>query len=531
MALERVRNYFGEAVAFYFAWLNFYTRSLRLPALIGSAVYLVFWLNESLYLTALLPAFAVVTMLWSSSFIEAWKAREALFRRQWNVAQMAEAEPARKGFRGELQRGFHLPDGLWVPMRTEDIEPLRQAGIPVLAPEEKVASAAARRCKVAISTASLLGMGLACVVTTLAILLVRVLLEGTSYGPYVTGGLNALAISVFNSAFRAMALRFNEWENHRRNSDFLNALVWKMAGFQFGAHRLPYPPCDALHAPWGVCAPLAPLRRSAFSHPTSRAPRAFSRLPNRRTVNCYFSLYYIMLVKPLGVPFLFLQPAQCVGINGKPPAGPDDPGRFSNCYEELQVQLLMIFVTNLVVGNLQELMQAAQARLRDRVLERCADALGRCADSFEACWAERAARRPGGVPVRRKRTSFERWAERGKLEVPPASNGAVSARALLQEAEDALAQGNAALGAELEERHLLAELEEQDDLAQTLSEEHGLGATFYEFNEMSIQFGYLSLFGVAFPPAALLALANNMLELRSDGFKLLYDSRRSARAC
>ncbi|NWV17112.1 ANO8 protein, partial [Origma solitaria] len=44
--------------------------------------------------------------------------------------------------------------------------------------------------------------------------------------------------------------------------------------------------------------------------------------------------------------------------------------------------------------------------------------------------------------------------------------------------------------------------------------------TFQDYQEMFIQFGYVVLFSSAFPLAAMCALVNNVLEIRSDAFKL-----------
>jgi hypothetical protein len=445
LALERLRTYFGESVSFYFAWLNFYSRSLVAPALVGLGCYIVFWINRAAYLTLVIPGYAIVTMIWSTSFVETWKAREALLRRQWNADALVENEEARRGFRGTLGRGFYLPDGLWVPMAAEDVEPLRLAGVPALLPEGKRASAHARRARVLVGAVALLATGFTCIVTTLAILLVRSALEGSSYGPYATGGLNALAISTFNSLFRALALKLNEWENHRRSSEFLQALVYKMSLLQF--------------------------------------------------VNCYFSLFYIAFIKPAGVRFLFLQPRQCLDSSGQPPASPDDPARYANCYDELQIQLLMIFASNLVIGTAQELMQASQARMRDRVLERLSDLRSEFDTWREGSSAGLAAffrRDRSAPPARKRRSSFQRWAARGDIEPPPGELGE-NARTVLQRAEDAHAQGLKGEAATLEHRALSLELDEQDDLAYVQSEEHGLGATFYEYNELVIQFGYLTM--------------------------------------
>ena len=44
--------------------------------------------------------------------------------------------------------------------------------------------------------------------------------------------------------------------------------------------------------------------------------------------------------------------------------------------------------------------------------------------------------------------------------------------------------------------------------------------TFEDYLEMFIQFGYVTLFSSAFPLAALCAILNNIIEIRSDAFKL-----------
>ena len=50
--------------------------------------------------------------------------------------------------------------------------------------------------------------------------------------------------------------------------------------------------------------------------------------------------------------------------------------------------------------------------------------------------------------------------------------------------------------------------------------------TFYDHLEMLVQMGYVVLFSSAFPLAGLCALANNLLEIRSDAFKLAHVHQR-----
>ena len=47
-----------------------------------------------------------------------------------------------------------------------------------------------------------------------------------------------------------------------------------------------------------------------------------------------------------------------------------------------------------------------------------------------------------------------------------------------------------------------------------------LQGTFADYLEMYIQFGYVFLFSAAYPLAAFWALLNNIIEIRSDAFKL-----------
>lgn len=53
--------------------------------------------------------------------------------------------------------------------------------------------------------------------------------------------------------------------------------------------------------------------------------------------------------------------------------------------------------------------------------------------------------------------------------------------------------------------------------------------TFDDYLELFVQFGQVTLFASAYPLAALWSLANNVMEIRSDGFKLCVSFRRSRR--
>jgi hypothetical protein len=119
-SLEKPRRYFGEQVCFYFAFLRFYTRALLFPAVFGTATYVVYWVRPDIYLL-LVPAFCLLLMIWSATFIEQWKRREATLRHIWDMDEYAEQEEERIGFRGRIEQGIYTVHGHWVPIDNSDL--------------------------------------------------------------------------------------------------------------------------------------------------------------------------------------------------------------------------------------------------------------------------------------------------------------------------------------------------------------------------------------------------------------------------
>ena len=62
---------------------------------------------------------------------------------------------------------------------------------------------------------------------------------------------------------------------------------------------------------------------------------------------------------------------------------------------------------------------------------------------------------------------------------------------------------------------------------ELLKEPYGANDVFTEYNEVSVQFGFLTMFVTAFPVAPFMAMVSNFIEDRIDGLKLLNDYRRS----
>ncbi|XP_040893633.1 anoctamin-10 isoform X2 [Toxotes jaculatrix] len=144
--LDSVNGYFGSSVAFYFSFLDFYTWSLLLPAILGlSIAYFSGEVQKEMVDSVSASGvthvehdsavsghmiLAVFSMLWSTVFMELWKRRSSSLSYRWGTLNLAErfAEP-RPGFHGEL--GVNPVTGRVEPLFPEWQRDLRMALVSV----------------------------------------------------------------------------------------------------------------------------------------------------------------------------------------------------------------------------------------------------------------------------------------------------------------------------------------------------------------------------------------------------------------
>lgn len=97
--LDRIAAYFGETVAFYFAWLQFYTIWLVPPAAAGVLVFLAQMFSGSLEV-AWVPLYSLGLALWSILMLHLWKRRNAELAQRWGVLAYEDEEVVRPAFVG-----------------------------------------------------------------------------------------------------------------------------------------------------------------------------------------------------------------------------------------------------------------------------------------------------------------------------------------------------------------------------------------------------------------------------------------------
>jgi len=83
--VSSIKNYFGEKVGFYFAWMTHYTAWLLIPAIGGLAItiYQAFLGDVE---TIFLSIYALLVCVWATIFLERWKRKSAELSLKWGVS-------------------------------------------------------------------------------------------------------------------------------------------------------------------------------------------------------------------------------------------------------------------------------------------------------------------------------------------------------------------------------------------------------------------------------------------------------------
>ncbi|GAB9469453.1 hypothetical protein Gpo141_00006732 [Globisporangium polare] len=224
--LNKIRFYFGEKIALYFAWLGFYTKMLIFPSIAGIITYAVIEtqdIQKGENQGYILIAFAVFIVIWSSVFAEVWKRKNGLFNSLWGLHGFHRSFRYRAQFRG-----------------TKSYNPITDAE------EMTYESKAKRRRAFLISMVVVLMMVcIVCVALFALFLLKHAINEQDTYKKYKVDakyrssmtmgvtGLNAIQILILNTVYRGVAKKLNDLENHRTDREYENHLVIKVFLFQF----------------------------------------------------------------------------------------------------------------------------------------------------------------------------------------------------------------------------------------------------------------------------------------------------------
>mmetsp|Transcript_9856 Transcript_9856/g.17332 ORF Transcript_9856/g.17332 Transcript_9856/m.17332 type:complete len:968 (-) Transcript_9856:264-3167(-) len=468
--LEKIRNYAGEKIAMYFAFLGHYTLWLLAPAIIGTVifgrqVYFVYVAtggydvvgpggaeiipvlndeNEIVDFNTDLhtrvpeaPIFALFISLWASFLIEFWKRKQATFALKWGMSNFEKEANNRVAF-----RPTHVIPS---PVNGEPIEYYSKLRF---------------LSKIAVS-ASVIFTAIVFVVATIgSILVLKVFMSSTqdilpeAIAPQIALAVNAVAIIVLGQIYKKVARVLNDWENHRTDIQYEDHLIAKTFMFSF--------------------------------------------------VNSYATLTYYAFIKSgtdiLNVTQYCIASAEAINIESNGTLTEEQLTKLREadlCYGSLAYSLFIIFGSQIFINNAMEIgMPYVMSKVKSfldlrahaKRIKAGAEDVGKVMkDGIEE------AGNKVGLPKPESVSDRDDDEEKADMEI---------------DLEDLAVR-----------RRMKSPLESQFYLKQ-------YETPFDDYLELALQFGYVTLFVAAFPIAPLLALLSNVLEVRIDSFKVCMLCRR-----
>jgi hypothetical protein len=97
--LDNIAEYFGENLAFYFAFLSYYTRWLIFPMILGIILFIIQVNNHRLDHWLCVP-YAIILMIWISFLLVFWRQKASTLAYRWGVLDYEVDETERPEFHG-----------------------------------------------------------------------------------------------------------------------------------------------------------------------------------------------------------------------------------------------------------------------------------------------------------------------------------------------------------------------------------------------------------------------------------------------
>ena len=217
--IQEIREYFGESIALYFAWLHMYIIWLLFPGVIGLILAIVIWAvgdrddtGDGLGASEIcILIFTLMIAMSSTLFDQIWVRWEKKWAWEWGMFNVRVKENQRPEFEGELQK-----------------DPV--SGKIKLIEQSTVGRKRKTRCVSYAIIAFFIALVIAIV---LSIFLYRATMKGDVWGARFCAFLNAMQIKIMNFIYKYVARKLTDWENHEVDTTYNANLASKLFLFQF----------------------------------------------------------------------------------------------------------------------------------------------------------------------------------------------------------------------------------------------------------------------------------------------------------
>lgn len=225
---EDIRTYFGEKIALYFAWIDFYTRSLVIPTIVGLVVFF-FGVSQVginikgadsvqyMFDNVLSPFYALFIAIWSTVYLEFWKRRNSIYAYKWSTLNYEEHEPTR-------------PQWVGTKARISAITGKYEKYFPNMTYKTRIGIS---------SLVVLFAIGIV-IVTVGANIVYRAFAlklfsnDGIKLlAPITSALLTLVTLIVLGQLYEGVAVTLTDWENHRTDTEYEDAFIAKRFVFDF----------------------------------------------------------------------------------------------------------------------------------------------------------------------------------------------------------------------------------------------------------------------------------------------------------
>jgi hypothetical protein len=215
--IDEIRDYYGEQIALYFAFIQTYTRSLIWPTMLG-IITMVGHFQNGVEGNQLTVAYSILVSFWSVYFLSKWKRRQAELMFLWGTADYEASETPRD----EFVRFARDPSKDGVVFKVSDITGKMEAV--ETTPWMKYV-------RIAGSVAVILFfMGL--VYLTVMFAMWVKLDSDTKYASQIGSLISASSIVIFAKVYEQVAVYLTDMENHRTQTQYEDAQITKSFLFQ-----------------------------------------------------------------------------------------------------------------------------------------------------------------------------------------------------------------------------------------------------------------------------------------------------------
>ena len=217
--MAKIRTYFSEQIAFYFAWMDVYKKFMTVCSVVGTLVFifqlLAYFGEWHPHVSVFLQIFFCIFLsIWGVFFEKYWTRKEKVLAWKWGTSHLIEQEFQREQFKGVL--GKDEASGKMKIMRNKKI---RDSSIKIVT------------MTIVFFFMSLVLVAVICIFQLRVYMMSNIKLK--QYGSIVPAILYAAQIRIFDFIYSKIAQLFNQWENHETVKEYNNYLAFKLFLFQF----------------------------------------------------------------------------------------------------------------------------------------------------------------------------------------------------------------------------------------------------------------------------------------------------------